>query len=295
LLASAQLPIGLAAGLLVNGTQAAAKATRNRAGKPGEFVTYFRVGADSVAMKRTPDDKIRGDAAAYIRTLEQRLASTNERYRMGIEELCPNAVVYQTYLQYIRTNQPKWETAAYEQELAFYQQEHQRRYQAARHKEQQAQEAATRRWRARQDSVARAERRRWQQQDSLRAMAYARRQAYNDSVTAVADRIAARQMAAADSLARSMRAAAATTAPRTSSPTSRPAVARRPATAARPAVARPAPRPAGGGVVYMCDSGNRVKYHASPGCRGLNRCGASVVRLSKAEAQQSMDPCKFCY
>ena len=48
-------------------------------------------------------------------------------------------------------------------------------------------------------------------------------------------------------------------------------------------------------VVYYCNSGNRVKYHASPNCRGLSRCGASVVPMGLAAAQQSMDPCKWCY
>ncbi|GAB3858059.1 hypothetical protein GCM10028822_32750 [Hymenobacter terrigena] len=50
-----------------------------------------------------------------------------------------------------------------------------------------------------------------------------------------------------------------------------------------------------GPTVYYCDSGNTVKYHASPGCRGLARCGASVVPISLASAQQSMEPCKWCY
>jgi len=50
-----------------------------------------------------------------------------------------------------------------------------------------------------------------------------------------------------------------------------------------------------GPTVYYCNSGNTVKYHASPRCRGLARCGASVVSMSLASAQQQMDPCKWCY
>jgi hypothetical protein len=50
-----------------------------------------------------------------------------------------------------------------------------------------------------------------------------------------------------------------------------------------------------GPVVYYCNSGNVVKYHASPGCRGLARCGAAVVPIALASAQQRMDPCKWCY
>ena len=53
--------------------------------------------------------------------------------------------------------------------------------------------------------------------------------------------------------------------------------------------------PAAGPPVYYCNSGNTVKYHASPDCRGLARCGASVVPMSLAAAQQQMDPCKWCY
>lgn len=50
-----------------------------------------------------------------------------------------------------------------------------------------------------------------------------------------------------------------------------------------------------GPQVYYCNSGNTVKYHASPDCRGLARCGAAVVSISLASAQQQMDPCKWCY
>ncbi|MDO7851367.1 hypothetical protein [Hymenobacter convexus] len=52
---------------------------------------------------------------------------------------------------------------------------------------------------------------------------------------------------------------------------------------------------AAGPKVYYCASGNTVKYHASPGCRGLARCNAAVVPISLALAQQRMDPCKWCY
>ncbi len=64
------------------------------------------------------------------------------------------------------------------------------------------------------------------------------------------------------------------------------------------ATGKATPRPvasASGAVVYYCNSGNTVKYHASPTCRGLHNCGASVVKMSLRQAQQEMDPCKFCY
>lgn len=50
-----------------------------------------------------------------------------------------------------------------------------------------------------------------------------------------------------------------------------------------------------GPMVYYCASGNTVKYHATSGCRGLARCGASILPISLREAQQQMDPCKWCY
>ena len=39
---------------------------------------------------------------------------------------------------------------------------------------------------------------------------------------------------------------------------------------------------AAGTQVYYCNSGHTVKCHASPDCRGLARCGASVVSISLA-------------
>lgn len=48
-------------------------------------------------------------------------------------------------------------------------------------------------------------------------------------------------------------------------------------------------------LAYYCASGNVVKYHSSPTCRGLNRCSASVQPLALSEAQSKMDPCKLCH
>lgn len=48
-------------------------------------------------------------------------------------------------------------------------------------------------------------------------------------------------------------------------------------------------------LAYYCASGNTVKYHSYPDCRGLNRCGASIVSLPLNQAEASMDPCKFCH
>jgi hypothetical protein len=48
-------------------------------------------------------------------------------------------------------------------------------------------------------------------------------------------------------------------------------------------------------LAYYCASGNTVKYHSSPDCRGLSRCGASIESLPLNQAERSMDPCKFCH
>ena len=62
------------------------------------------------------------------------------------------------------------------------------------------------------------------------------------------------------------------------------------------AVATHAARPtASRELAYYCDSGNTVKYHSDPNCRGLNRCSASVVSMPLSKAEASMDACKFCH
>jgi hypothetical protein len=67
-----------------------------------------------------------------------------------------------------------------------------------------------------------------------------------------------------------------------------------PKTAHRPRAARHHKRTTVS-LAYYCASGNTVKYHSSPDCRGLSRCSASIVSLPLHEAEGSMDPCKFCY
>jgi hypothetical protein len=61
------------------------------------------------------------------------------------------------------------------------------------------------------------------------------------------------------------------------------------------AVTRHRAAPAPVALAYYCASGNTVKYHSYPDCRGLNRCDASVVSIALREAEGSMDPCKFCH
>ncbi|MBF9224266.1 hypothetical protein [Hymenobacter ruricola] len=52
---------------------------------------------------------------------------------------------------------------------------------------------------------------------------------------------------------------------------------------------------ASGRTVYYCAIGNTVKYYASPGCRGLSRCGAVLEKMSLTSAQQRTGPCKWRY
>lgn len=54
-------------------------------------------------------------------------------------------------------------------------------------------------------------------------------------------------------------------------------------------------QPAPKAVAYYCASGNTVKYHASPTCRGLNRCSATIKPLPLSEAQAKMQPCRVCH
>ncbi|MDF7813639.1 hypothetical protein [Hymenobacter sp. YC55] len=270
--ASAQ--VAEAAMLLGEGISLGSKAIKNRGNKLGEFTTYFKVGQDSIPMKRTPENKLRGDAASTIRQLESYLTQVHQNFlQVEMESICPNTYAAQAYIRDIKSLQPKWDTAPYEAESAFYNKEHQRRYTAARLAEQQAREVAQRRYQARQDSIVQLARRQQAVTDSLTRIVFVRHQARQDSL----DRIAETTVAVA-SVAKPVAVTHSVT---------RPTATKKPA---------PAPiRRVTGASVYMCNSGNTVKYHATPDCRGLNRCNASVVKISKAEAMQSMDGCKFCY
>lgn len=282
-IASAQIPVGLAADLLVNGARAGSKAIKNRANKPGEFVNYFKAGADSIAQKRTPENKLRGAASTDIRELEQYLTSANAEYRQPNREFSFDGSTASIYIQRIRSQQPKWDVAPYEQEARFYTQESRKRYAAARQREQETREMLQRKAAARQDSVYRLAQRRQQVADSLREVALVRISRQQDSIAYAVQQRAQLVVPVAAVAASAIK----------------PSVTRA-STSAKPAhsVKRPTAKPVvarSGGVVYMCNSGNTGKYHASPSCRGLGRCNASIVKISKSEAQASMDPCKFCY
>ena len=50
-------------------------------------------------------------------------------------------------------------------------------------------------------------------------------------------------------------------------------------------------------MVYVCTGGSAYAYHCNRGCRGLNRCGASIryVTLSEAYSMGRSKPCGWCY
>lgn len=47
-------------------------------------------------------------------------------------------------------------------------------------------------------------------------------------------------------------------------------------------------------MVYVCDSGNAVRYHLKEHCRGLSNCTYRILKLSLDEArQQGKSLCKW--
>ncbi|MDO7853187.1 hypothetical protein [Hymenobacter convexus] len=58
---------------------------------------------------------------------------------------------------------------------------------------------------------------------------------------------------------------------------------------------RIAPKPKATPVAYYCASGYTVKYHASPTCRGLENCSATIDKIALRTAQARMEPCWVCH
>jgi hypothetical protein len=52
-----------------------------------------------------------------------------------------------------------------------------------------------------------------------------------------------------------------------------------------------------GDKVYVCDSKTSVAYHATKGCRGLNKCTHEIIHITKTEATNTYRKraCKICY
>ncbi|TGE22698.1 hypothetical protein [Hymenobacter metallicola] len=286
---AAQFPIGSAALLLVNGAQAGSKALKNRANKPGEFVTYFRVGQDSIASKRTPENKLRGAASTDIQELEHYLAAANAKYRQPEQEFSFDNATSSLYIQRIRTQQPKWDVLPYEQEAQFYTQQSRARYTAAREREQLARQLAQQKAVARQDSLLQVARRRQATADSLRAVILARVRHVQDSLSALAQQ----QLATEDPAA----AVEATTSQPKAVASSYSAVTRPTSTKGK-VKAKVAPRPAvsSGPKVYICGNGRTEVYHASEGCSAMNRCTYQTLIMRTKEAQASgLRECMKCF
>ena len=48
--------------------------------------------------------------------------------------------------------------------------------------------------------------------------------------------------------------------------------------------------------VYICTGPQSKKYHKTKGCRGLNRCSASIIQISLSKAKSmGRGPCGICY
>ncbi|MBJ6141795.1 hypothetical protein [Hymenobacter sp. BT559] len=184
-------------------------------------------------------------------------------------------------LHQLTAARPNWSITAYSEELGFYRQEDNRRQRVRNEQERKQAYQRQERERSRRDSLERLALRRTQLIDSTRQAILAQVRAQVDSVAQV--QAAAHQ--ATQALALSTTAhSTATSMPHTvavKKPVSRKVVVKTKRSA--------------GPMVYYCDSGNTVKYHATSGCRGLSRCGASIVPISQSAAQQSMEPCKWCY
>jgi hypothetical protein len=275
--AQAQISQLVSLGLIV-GVNAA---TKDRTQKADQYVSYANYHGEQLSQKRTPTDKLPSKGGSQIAALEQFLAG---RYAaMLADDTSPildgNQEANFIAVQHpVTTARPTWNLAPYTAEMDFYRREDTRRWQARQVLAQQQQYRQQRKDEARRDSLERVALHRIWSADSIRSAVMVRMDAQVDSV----ERVHAVALAAAPKPAAVTRAVA--TRARTTSTH---------ATVTKKKVV--AVKRSTGPTVYYCASGNTVKYHASSGCRGLSRCGASVDPISLREAQQSMDPCKWCY
>lgn len=48
--------------------------------------------------------------------------------------------------------------------------------------------------------------------------------------------------------------------------------------------------------VYICTGPKSEKYHSSKDCRGLNRCSATIEKITLTKAKElGRGPCDICY
>ena len=271
-------------GLLVNGAMLGVSALKAHPQKPAEFVTQASYQGHTFAQKRTPTNKLPSKGGSQIATVEQQLTSCYEALQtnptnpvLGAER--ENQITVS--LNQLTAARPNWSATAYSEELNFYRQEDNRRQRVRNEQERQQAYQRQERERNRRDSLERLALRRTHLIDSTRQAVLAQVRAQADSVAQV--QTTARETAQASAL--NAAAYTAISAPHTTAAHKQP-VARKVVVKAKRSTSP---------MVYYCNSGNVFKYHASPTCRGLSRCGASVVPMSLSSAQQSMDPCKWCY
>lgn len=254
--------------------------SRGRAQKPEEYVTTVAYDSGTFAQKRTPADKLKGKGVVEIQAVEQRLQTAYLAMRADELQAFFSTSQYnelQPLLPALATARPTWNRTAYQQEATFFFHQDIRRYQLRQLRNQQLAQARAVRAQARYDSLARVERHQQAQQDSLR---YA---------------LALRERQVRDSLGQAALAAPALVEVAAGPATPTGVVRSHGASSHKKAAVVPHQAVSRGPVVYYCASGNTVKYHASLGCRGLTRCGGPVVKISQREAEQSMNPCKFCH
>ncbi|TYZ06200.1 hypothetical protein FY528_18865 [Hymenobacter lutimineralis] len=131
--------LSMAQANLVHGVSAltnAALRKKNTAHRPAshgkkEVVKHFRAGNKSIPQKRTPAAYLDGPAASTISGVEGFLDATYKAYKNPQESnICANSALVTSMINSIEAAEPKWNTAPYKAELAFYEQEHKRRQQA---------------------------------------------------------------------------------------------------------------------------------------------------------------------
>ncbi len=49
-------------------------------------------------------------------------------------------------------------------------------------------------------------------------------------------------------------------------------------------------------TVFICTGGKSKKFHATPKCRGLNRCSGRIIEITIEKAEsKGRTPCRICY
>jgi hypothetical protein len=136
LLAIGLLPLGAAAQMSVanyvtggaNAVLLAKRLHNSNKAKAEAPLAHFRVGNRSIPQKRTPPDQIHGRANDEIKTVEEFLSSAQAAYARPEDKMvCANPSVARMLIANIKKVQPTWNVVPYQQELAFYEQEHKRR------------------------------------------------------------------------------------------------------------------------------------------------------------------------